>query len=90
MRKATERPQTYDCLSSVKHDPNVDQISNTLIKLESIVGTTWEHNLGDGKASDRLVNDLVSRLLSGKVGTHKREDYQVPTERSYQSDGIDL
>jgi UDP-N-acetylglucosamine 2-epimerase (non-hydrolysing) len=90
MRKATERPQTYDCLSSVKHDPNVDQIANTLIKLETIVGTTWKHNLGDGKASDRLVNDLVTRLLSGKVGTHNREDYQVPTERSYQSDGIDL
>ncbi len=89
MRKATERPQTYDCLSSVKYDPIVDSISETLIKLEKIVDTKWTHNLGDGKASDRLVGDLVGRLLSGKVSTHNREDYLVPTERSYQSDGLD-
>jgi UDP-N-acetylglucosamine 2-epimerase (non-hydrolysing) len=89
MRKATERPQTYDCLSSVKYDPTVDSISETLSKLERICGTKWAHNLGDGKASERLVGDLVTRLLSGKISTHAREDYQVPTERSYQSDGLD-
>jgi UDP-N-acetylglucosamine 2-epimerase (non-hydrolysing) len=89
MRKATERPQTYDCKSSVKFDPLVDNPQQTIEKLKSIEGTTWNHNLGDGKASSRLVEDLVSRLLSRQgPSTHRRDQYLIPTDRSYQSDGL--
>ena len=89
MRKATERPQTYDCRSSVKFDPLIDVPADVISKLKSIENTKWAHNLGDGKASKRLVEDLLKRLSdSTGFGTHKPEDYHVPVERSYQSDGL--
>jgi UDP-N-acetylglucosamine 2-epimerase (non-hydrolysing) len=88
MRRATERPQTYDCRSSVKFDPTEDSIENVFSKLETILGTRWTHNLGDGKASERLVADLVKRVSTNTFGTHKPEDYHLPIERSYRGDGI--
>ena len=65
IRKATERPQVYDARSSVKFDPSDSQkyeFATVYKKLESLYGKTWEHNLGDGRASDRLVEDLQERL----------------------------
>ena len=91
MRKATERPQTYDCLSSVKFDPQIDSPMTVIAKLKKIENTTWSHHLGDGNASKRLVNDLLARLNNvNGFGTHKPEDYHVPVERSFQSDGLDF
>jgi UDP-N-acetylglucosamine 2-epimerase (non-hydrolysing) len=91
MRKATERPQTYDCLSSVKFDPQVDSPKRAISKLKLIENTKWSHHLGDGKASERLVQDLLTRLANSHgFGTHKPEDYHVPVERSFQSDGLDF
>jgi UDP-N-acetylglucosamine 2-epimerase (non-hydrolysing) len=88
MRRATERPQTYDCRSSVKFDPTEDSIENVFSKLELILGTNWTHNLGDGKASERLVADLVQRISANKFSTHKPADYHLPIERSYRGDGL--
>jgi UDP-N-acetylglucosamine 2-epimerase len=93
MRKATERPQTYDCKSSVKFVPGIDEINPTIKKLSKIEGTSWVHNLGDGQASDRLIADLEKRLTGksvAKVSTHNPEDYHLPIERSYRSDGIEF
>jgi UDP-N-acetylglucosamine 2-epimerase (non-hydrolysing) len=88
MRRATERPQTYDCRSSVKFDPTQDSIESVFSKLKLILGTKWTHNLGDGKASERLVADLVKRVSTNTFGTHKPEDYHLPIERSYRGDGL--
>lgn len=88
MRKATERPQTYDCRSSVKFDPTSDSISEVIPKLQKIIGTTWVHNLGDGQASGRLVNDLIQRVKSNSFGTHTPDQYHLPIERSYRGDGL--
>jgi UDP-N-acetylglucosamine 2-epimerase (non-hydrolysing) len=88
MRKATERPQTYDCRSSVKFDPTSDSISEVIPKLKKILGTTWVHNLGDGQASVRLVSDLVQRVKSNSFGTHTPDQYHLPIERSYRGDGL--
>jgi len=93
MRKATERPQTYDSKSSVKFDPSKpeDYPSETIFKkLSHLANTKWEHNLGDGKASERIYLDVIDRLLNNKVSTHKREDYHLNTERSYREDGINI
>ena len=93
MRKATERPQTYDCKSSVKFIPGIDDIKLTLKKLSKIEGTSWAHNLGDGRASDRLIADLEKRFKGTddiRVSTHNPEDYHLPIERSYRSDGIEF
>lgn len=93
MRKATERPQTYDCKSSVKFVPGVDDIKLAIKKLSKIEGTSWTHNLGDGRASDRLIADLEKRFTGtagASVSTHNPEDYHLPIERSYRSDGIEF
>jgi UDP-N-acetylglucosamine 2-epimerase (non-hydrolysing) len=92
MRKATERPQVYDCKSSVKFDPDKPaQYPATKVwhKLEYLHGRTWDHKLGDGKASGRIVADLVQRLRTDGFRMHKPEHYHLPIARSYRGDGLD-
>lgn len=91
MRKATERPQVYDAGSSVKYDPaDPEKYPHDVIfdKFEKLYGKTWEHNLGDGKASQRLVDDLLERLDNDTFRGHKPQDYHLKTERSYREDGL--
>jgi len=93
MRKATERPQTYDSKSSVKFDPSrpQDYPADTIFKkLLYLSKTKWKHGLGDGKASERIYLDVIDRLLNNKVANHKREDYHLNTDRSYREDGIEV
>jgi len=91
IRKATERPQVYDAGSSVKYDPSQPERypHNVLYdKLEGLYGKTWEHNLGDGKASERIVNDLLDRLQNDGFRMHKPDDYHLEIARSYREDGL--
>ncbi len=91
MRKATERPQVYDCASSVKFDPaEPDAYPGDVVwgKLRALYGTTWEHNLGDGNASQRLVDDLVERVTTNTLRGHLPEDSHIPVARSYREDGL--
>ncbi len=93
MRKATERPQVYDCGSSVKFDPaRFDEYpaQTVLAKFEKLYGRKWDHKLGDGKASQRLTADLVERLDRGTFRRHKPEDYHLKIARSYREDGLKL
>ncbi len=87
MRRATERPQVYDCGSSVKFDPArpADYPAATVYaKLEALRGRTWEHGLGDGRASERLVEDLLSADLRG----HEAEHQHLDVSRAYREDGL--
>lgn len=91
MRKSTERPQVYDCGSSVKFDPDDPSkypFDIVYQKLESLYGKNWNHNLGDGKASQRVVDDLFQRLRSDQIKGHRRENYHLDTWRSYIEDGL--
>ncbi|MEX2256586.1 MAG: UDP-N-acetylglucosamine 2-epimerase [Acidimicrobiia bacterium] len=91
MRRATERPQVYDCRSSVKFDPsrpNMYPHDVVFQKLESLVGTAWQHGLGDGHASDRIVNDLLTRLETGTFDQHRPEQYAVSVTRAYREDDL--
>jgi UDP-N-acetylglucosamine 2-epimerase (non-hydrolysing) len=91
MRRATERPQVYDARSSVKFDPSEPESyppATVFRKLESLVGTRWTHNLGDGRASERIADDLHRRLVSGDFHRHRPEHYHVPIARSYRGDGL--
>ncbi len=92
IRKATERPQVYDCGSSVKFDPDkVEENPFDVVyeKLEKLHGKNWNHNLGDGKASERVVNDLLNRLRNDDFHRHQPKNYTVDISRSYRSDGLD-
>ena len=91
IRKATERPQVYDAGSSVKYDPTQPtQYPHNVVyqKLESLYGKKWEHKLGDGKASSRIVSDLLNRLRSNGFRMHNPEDYHLPIDRSYTEDNL--
>lgn len=93
MRKATERPQVYDVGSSVKFDPAEPvkyPAEVVLKKLEGLYGKTWQHGLGDGKASERIANDLLWRLDNNAFHLHKPEDYHLWIERSYREDGLTI
>src|SRR6266849_5181369 len=74
MRRSTERPQVYDARSSVKFDPAAPEsypVEKVLDRLARLVGTTWEHRLGDGRASDRIVEDLARRARDDGFDTHR-------------------
>jgi UDP-N-acetylglucosamine 2-epimerase len=91
IRKATERPQVYDCGSSVKFDPARPEdydIDDIYAKLEWLRGQSWEHRLGDGRSSERLVDDLVSAVVSGEIRGHRPEDSHIDVSRSYRDDGL--
>jgi UDP-N-acetylglucosamine 2-epimerase (non-hydrolysing) len=93
MRKSTERPQVYDAGSSVKFDPSHPEAypkEKILHKLEGLFGKHWEHGLGDGKASERVVHDLLERLRSDGFRQHKPEDYHLDIKRSYREDELPL
>lgn len=90
MRSSTERPQVYDCKSSVKYDPR-DPRSNpedVPRKLDQILNTTWDHGLGDGNTSKIIAEDIIKRAESGEFTTRKKEHYHLNTDRAYQDDGI--
>ena len=91
MRKATERPQVYDAGSSVKFDPadpSAYPADEVFGKLENLYGKRWEHGLGDGRASERVVADLTRRLEEDSFRLHKPEQYHLDTRRSYRADGL--
>lgn len=91
MRKATERPQVYDARTSVKFDPaepNAYPIDEVFAKVEYLAGTTWEHGLGDGKASQRIIEDLARRVREDDFRGHLPEQYHVDISRSYREDGL--
>lgn len=87
MRTSTERPQVYDSGGSVKFDPhaNPDEfpISIILDSVRARRGGAWEHGLGDGYASSRIVDDLVSRLNTGSWNGHIPNSRHRPIERNY-------
>lgn len=93
MRRASERPQTYDIKSSVKFDPTRPQkypARTVFAKLELLRGRKWKHGLGDGRSSERIYRDVVQRLLDGRVAMHRPRDYHLDVSRSYREDGIVL
>ena len=93
MRRATERPQVYDCGSSVKFDPSKPEVYPTdvlLHKLEGLYGKNFDHQLGDGKASERIITDLLDRLSrTDGFRMHLPERYHLDISRSYRADGLE-
>jgi UDP-N-acetylglucosamine 2-epimerase (non-hydrolysing) len=91
IRKATERPQVYDCASSVKFDPARPAdypAEQVFAKLEGLYGRRFDHGLGDGHASERLVADLVERVTTDTLRGHLPEDSHIDVSRSYREDGL--
>lgn len=91
IRKSTERPEVYDARSSVKFDPEKAEsypFDFVYRKLENLYEKKWEHNLGDGNASERVVRDLLARLENNRFCMHRSKDYHLNIARSYREDEL--
>ena len=87
MRTSTERPQVYDSGSSIKFDPHQDYSSEelraTVAAAVSRAGTISNHGLGDGKASQRIVDDLIQKSDTSDWRGHKPKPGLRPVERNF-------
>jgi UDP-N-acetylglucosamine 2-epimerase len=87
MRTSTERPQVYDTGGCVKFDPLITHSDEDLAKLVLEVRnrrqTADAHNLGDGKASEIIVRDLLQRLKDNTFKGHTESDRRRPISRNY-------
>ena len=93
MRKSTERPQIYDVWGAVKFDPDQhDKYTPEIVyrKLRKIMKKKWRHTLGDGKASQRIANDIVEKLRDGRLRGFLPENNHLPIVRSFIEDGIEI
>ena len=91
MRRSTERPQVYDAGGTVKFNPldqhSVETIEETLSKLDFIITKSWKHNLGDGTASDKIVDDIINLALTKETfSNHSREALHLNTSRAYSKE----
>lgn len=87
MRKATERPEVYEFKASIKFDPDTQtNFVETIEKFNSLVGSNWTHVFGDGRASYRIVEDLVASYIKGEFSNHQPEKYAPYSSRSFRSD----
>jgi UDP-N-acetylglucosamine 2-epimerase (non-hydrolysing) len=68
MRRSTERPELYDLGISLKFDPSKtysqEEMQSMVEQVEALIGKEWTHPYGDGKASERVVQDIVRRANS--------------------------
>ena len=86
MRKATERPQVYEFGSAVKFDPaSESSISDTVKALGEIKAHSWKHGFGDGKASYRIVDDLIERFNSEDFKGHQPEKHEPYSILSFRA-----
>ena len=68
MRHSTERPEVYDTGGCIKFDPSLSygiaEFSRAMNEGLSRGTSNCTHNLGDGKASERIVGDILQRFNS--------------------------
>jgi len=84
MRTSTERPEVYICNSSVKFDPHAESsIQQTLIKFNELKGSKWSHLFGDGRASYRIAEDLITCFNSINFSGHNPENFGKFSARSF-------
>ena len=77
MRKATERPQVYEFGSTIKFDPlSENPISDAVKAFNGLTAHSWKHGFGDGKASYRIVDDLIERFNSENFNGHQPEKHE--------------
>ncbi len=87
MRTATERPQVYECGASIKFDPfeeysNIDFIERLL----ALQGKKWNHPFGDGRASYRIVDDILNRVKNDLFNGHQPSKYSPYSDKSFISE----
>ncbi len=86
VRTSTERPQVYDVGACIKFDPACPDrypYDDVLHRLESLYRREWPNPFGDGKASQRIVDDLLDRLDRDDLHHHAPEGYHHDVSRAF-------
>jgi UDP-N-acetylglucosamine 2-epimerase (non-hydrolysing) len=87
MRTSTERFQVYSCGASIKFDPfNPPNEKLTIAKLLNLKNTKWQHPFGDGRASYRIVEDLLRRFKNDDFSGHHKSKFEPFSTNSYSSE----
>ena len=86
MRHSTERPEVYDVSSSIKFDPSEDinDFEIYINKVNKLISNKWEQPFGDGKSSEKIVNDLVELSNSDTFFKHHRNDYSYDVSNAFK------
>jgi UDP-N-acetylglucosamine 2-epimerase (non-hydrolysing) len=90
MRRSTERPEVYDVGASVRFDPGESgepRFEEVLCAAERLVGKTWMQPFGDGKASERIADDILERAEKDLLGTHRLNPGLERVKRAMYGDG---
>ncbi len=86
MRKSTERPEVYISKSSVKFDPSdAPDLETTLKLFFALEKNGWTHLFRVGKASYRIVDDLVLLFNQQNFRGHQPEKYEPFSKRSFMN-----
>jgi UDP-N-acetylglucosamine 2-epimerase len=86
LRRSTERPEVYEFGSAVKFDPSTDtSIVETINEFLDLKPNSWKHTFGDGKASYRIVEDLVKRYKNQDFEGHQPEKREPFSLRSFSA-----
>ena len=92
IRKATERPQVYDCGSSVKFDPArpEDYPAETVIAQARGAATARSWITGSATATrpSAWSPTWSSGVNNGTIRGHRAEDSHIDVSRSYREDGL--
>jgi len=89
MRSSTERFQVYTCGASIKYDPvSPPDHKTTIDKLSALRNATWQHPFGDGRASYRIVDDLVKRYHNNDISGHHKSNFEPFSLKSYGSEDL--
>ena len=89
MRTATERPQVYQCGASIKFDPFQKYLNMDFVeRLVGLNGKNWVHPFGDGKASYRIVEDILNRVQSDSFQGHQPSKYAPYSDLSFSSEAL--
>jgi UDP-N-acetylglucosamine 2-epimerase len=87
MRTATERPQVYTCGASIKFDPFEEHSTMDFIeRLLALGSNDWNQPFGDGKASYRIIDDLVEKFNSQDFRGHQPKKYEPFSLQSFSSE----
>ena len=87
MRTSTERFQVYTCGASIKFDPfNPPSENITISKLLNLQKIQWKQPFGDGRASYRIVKDLLRRFKDDNFNGHHKSKFEPFSTKSYSSE----
>lgn len=89
MRKATERPETYEVGASIRFDPaeeHTDAELKGILEQAMALDGKWPNPFGDGRASERIAQDILARAKT-TFKTHEPDMGSARVRRAFYGGG---